>query len=65
MLKTPAKSQTDKKNVYVRYADDFLIGVNGNTEDCKRIKAAIADFMHNTLKMELSEEKTLIAHSSQ
>lgn len=65
MLKTPAKSQTDKKIVYVRYADDFLIGVNGNAEDCKWIKAAIAGFMRDTLKMELSEEKTLITHSSQ
>lgn len=65
LLKTPAKSQTDKKLRYVRYADDFLIGVNGNREDCERVKAKIAQFIRETLKMELSEEKTLITHSSQ
>ncbi len=34
LLKTPCKSQTDKKIKYIRYADDFLIGVNGSKEDC-------------------------------
>jgi group II intron reverse transcriptase/maturase len=29
---------------YVRYADDFLIGVNGSKEDCKTIKEAIKEF---------------------
>lgn len=65
LLKTPAKSQTDKKLRYIRYADDFLIGVNGDKENCKWVKARIAEFIKNTLKMELSEEKTLITHSSQ
>jgi group II intron reverse transcriptase/maturase len=37
-LKTPAKSQTDKKIKYIRYADDFLIGVNGSREDCVEIQ---------------------------
>ncbi len=65
MLKTPAKSQTDKKLKYVRYADDFLIGVNGNHEDCVEIKRKLTEFISNTLKMELSDEKTLITHSNQ
>ncbi|HBH1937128.1 TPA: group II intron reverse transcriptase/maturase, partial [Clostridioides difficile] len=30
MLKLPAKQCDDKKIKYVRYADDFLIAVNGN-----------------------------------
>lgn len=65
MLKTPAKSQTDKKLKYIRYADDFLIGVNGNREDCVRIKRKLTEFIKDTLKMELSDEKTLITHSNQ
>ena len=65
MLKTPSKSQTDKKIRYIRYADDFLIGVNGSKEDCVEIKRKISDFIANSLKMELSEEKTLITHSSE
>ncbi len=65
LLKTPCKSQTDKKISYIRYADDFLIGVNGDKEDCQRIRSALSEFIRNTLKMELSEEKTLITHSNQ
>lgn len=65
MLKTPCKLQTDKMIKYIRYADDFLIGVNGSKEDCVWIKQRLADFIGDTLKMELSEEKTLITHSNQ
>lgn len=64
LLKTPCKSQTDKKIKYVRYADDFLIGVNGSKEDCEEIKQKLSEFIATTLKMELSEEKTLITHSN-
>lgn len=64
VLKTPAKSQTDKKIKYIRYADDFLIGVNGSREDCVEIKRKLAGFIGQTLKMELSDEKTLITHSN-
>ena len=49
---------------YIRYADDFLIGVIGSKTDCEKIKANIAEFMSRKLKLELSEEKTLMTHSS-
>ncbi len=64
LVKTPCKSQTDKKIKYIRYADDFIIGVNGNHEDCEEIKRQLSEFISTTLKMELSEEKTLITHSN-
>jgi len=64
MLKTPCKQQDDKKLKYVRYADDFIISVNGNKEDCIAIKGKFSSFIANVLKMELSEEKTLITHSN-
>lgn len=64
LRKTPAKLCNDKKLKYVRYADDFLIAVNGNREDCEWIKAQLTEFIRNELKMELSQEKTLITHSS-
>lgn len=64
VLKTPAKSQTDKKIKYIRYADDFLIGVNGSRKDCVEIKRKLTEFIGQTLKMELSNEKTLITHSN-
>ena len=65
MLQTPAKAQTDKMIKYIRYADDFLIAVNGSREDCVEIKRRISEFISVTLMMELSEEKTLITHSGQ
>lgn len=64
MLKLPAKSQTDKIIKYVRYADDFLLGVKGSKADCERIKSELKTFLRDVLKMELSEEKTLITHSA-
>lgn len=64
MMSLPAKSQTDKRLKYVRYADDFLIGINGDKTDCECIKMEIKAFLAGKLKLELSDEKTLITHSS-
>ena len=64
MLELPAKQCDDKKIKYVRYADDFLIAVNGNRQDCEKIKQELTEFISTTLKMELSQEKTLITHSN-
>jgi group II intron reverse transcriptase/maturase len=63
--KTPCSSKTDKVMKYIRYADDFIIGVKGDKTDCEQIKKQFSDFISQILKMELSEEKTLINHSSQ
>lgn len=49
---------------YVRYADDFLIGVIGSKSDCEQIKKDIKIFLQEKLGLELSEEKTLITHGS-
>ncbi len=65
LRKTPCASQTDKVMKYIRYADDFIIGIKGNKADCEMIKKAFSDFICRELKMELSAEKTLITHSSQ
>lgn len=65
LRKIPCASQTDKAMKYIRYADDFIIGVKGDKTDCEKIKKQFADFISQELKMELSEEKTLITHSSQ
>ena len=64
LMTIPCTAQNDKKLKYVRYADDFLIAVKGNREDCQWIKSKLAEFIGDTLKMELSEDKTLITHSS-
>jgi len=49
---------------YCRYADDFIISVIGSKQDAERIKADVKDFLASALKLELSEEKTKITHSS-
>jgi group II intron reverse transcriptase/maturase len=48
---------------YIRYADDFLLGLAGTREDAERIKARITTFLHDELKLEVSQEKTLISHA--
>ncbi len=65
LKRTPCTAQTDKKLKYVRYADDFLIAVKGSKEDCKMIKQRLSEYISSNLNMELSEEKTLITHSSE
>ena len=52
LRKIPCASQTDKVMKYIRYADDFIIGVKGEKSDCENIKRQFSDF-------------TLITHSSQ
>ena len=64
LRKIPCKLQDNKRLVYVRYADDWLIGICGSKDDCERLKAQIGLFLADTLKLELSAEKTLITHSS-
>ena len=49
---------------YVRYADDFIIGVIGSKSDCEAIKEDIKNFLGEKLKLSLSEEKTLITHGN-
>ncbi|WPQ62035.1 reverse transcriptase domain-containing protein [Chitinophaga sancti] len=49
---------------YVRYADDFIVGVISNLEDCRTIKQDIKNFLNDKLKLELSNEKTLITHAN-
>ena len=48
---------------YIRYADDFILGVIGSKEEAQRIKEDIISFLSASLALELSEEKTLITHT--
>jgi hypothetical protein len=49
---------------YVRYADDFCLGFAGPKEEAEQIKQRLKTFLQEHLKLELSEEKTLITHAS-
>lgn len=63
--KLPYKDATDKKLVYVRYADDFVIGISGTREESLEVKQELKSFLASTLKLELSDGKTKITHSSE
>ena len=49
---------------YVRYADDTLFGFAGSRQEAEEIKHQLGQFLRDTLKLEMSQEKTLITHAS-
>jgi hypothetical protein len=48
---------------YARYADDQLLGFTGPKAEAEQIKQRLTTFLRNTLKLELSQDKTLITHA--
>ena len=54
-----------KRLWFVRYADDFLIGITGSKSDCQAIRTEIYDFLLGELKMTLNLEKTKITHAQE
>jgi hypothetical protein len=48
----------------VRYADDTLFGFAGPKSEAEEIKRTLGNFLRETLKLELSQEKTLITHAA-
>ena len=51
-----------KRIFYIRYTDDFLIGIIGSKKEAEQIKNQISNFLSEKLHLELSKEKTLITH---
>jgi len=48
---------------YIRYADDFLLGYAGTRQEAEEIKVSLREFLGTQLKLEMSEEKTLVTHA--
>jgi len=48
---------------YARYADDHLLGVTGPKAEAEQIKARLAAFLRDDLKLDLNQDKTLITHA--
>ena len=68
MRKMPSVDPNDpnyKRLTYVRYADDFMLGIIGSKSDAQEIKRNIGDYLKDSLKLKLSEEKTLITSATQ
>jgi hypothetical protein len=67
LLQTPSTDPADpayRRLFYVRYADDTLFGFAGPRQEAEEIKQKLSQFLRDTLKLELSEEKTLITQAS-
>jgi group II intron reverse transcriptase/maturase len=63
----PARDPNDphfRRLKYVRYADDTLLGFAGPKSEAEEIKKRLGNFLRDTLKLELSQEKTLITHAA-
>lgn len=66
MLETQRSDPQDsgyRRMFYVRYADDWLCGITGSREDAEHMKENIRQYLSDTLKLELSDEKTLITNA--
>jgi len=59
------KDPNFRRMKYVRYADDFMVGIIGPRSEAMEIKQKISEFLQEKLKLKLSEEKTLITDASQ
>ncbi|WP_258600457.1 reverse transcriptase domain-containing protein [Mesorhizobium sp. AR10] len=60
-LEKPSVDQLDpnyRRLRYCRYADDFVIGVIGSKEDARRVMAEVRTYLAETLKLEVSAEKS-------
>lgn len=62
----PSKDPNDptyRRLRYIRYADDILLGFTGTRAEAEQIKQQLGSYLRDTLKLELSQEKTLITHA--
>jgi RNA-directed DNA polymerase len=53
-----------RRLVYIRYADDFLIGIIGTHSEAFSVKDQVTGFLQRELKLEVSEEKSGVVHAS-
>src|SRR3989442_2736086 len=68
MLQTDARDPMDpgfRRLYYIRYADDFLVGVNGDKAEADALKSWLGEYLRDELQLELSAEKTLVTSAKQ
>ena len=53
-----------KRLIYVRYVDDFVVGVIGSRKEVADAQEKIRCFLEDHLELTLSDQKTLITHFS-
>ncbi len=67
LMRTLPSSQTDDPEFirikYLRFADDWIVGVWGNHALAAALKQDIKTFLHDQLRLTLNEDKTRITHA--
>lgn len=61
----PVQETSYKAIQYVRYADDFIVGVIGSHEDAKKLKQDLTVFLKEKLGLTLPTEKTKITNTAE
>jgi group II intron reverse transcriptase/maturase len=59
------KDSSYKRLKYVRYADDFLIGIIGSKKDCIMLREKIYQFLAQELDLNLNLDKTKISNAKE
>jgi len=65
LYKLPHRDPDDsgfKRLRYIRYADDFVIGVIGSKDDANKIMAEVREYLQKELKLSVCKEKSGIRH---
>lgn len=66
MKKLPSRDNFDpnyRRLLYIRYADDFLIGVIGTKQEAEEIKQKVGNRLAE-MKLPMSQEKTKVTHAT-
>lgn len=64
----PASNPLDpnyRRLLYIRYADDTLIGIIGSRQDAEDVFKDVTNFLNTQLKLEISEDKSGIHHAKE
>lgn len=61
-LPTRVYNQDNTRLLYVRYVDDFIVGISGTKIFAKEFKSKIFEFLKNELNLNMSIEKTKVTN---
>jgi len=58
----PSRIRIGTRVRYIRYADDWMIGIIGDKKMVDQLKSEVGDYLKRVLKLTMSEEKTKITN---
>lgn len=68
LMQHPSLDQFDpdyRRLLYVRYADDFMVGVIGSKRDARNVMSDVRAFLKGRLRLDASEEKSGISAATE